>query len=100
MNTKQPDVIIPEHIVLENARKNIIYDSEEPFLGQRAKFSEWAVIRAFSNYKVGERVPWAEFSKTLIEAQTEQELNHLIELGLIDAIWDEKQEAIVFKARQ
>jgi len=93
-------VIIPEHIPLASARKNIIYDTEEPFLGQRTQFSEWAMIRAFSNYKVCERVPYEAFFKTLIEAQMEQELNHLVELGLIEAIWDEKQGAVVYRAKQ
>lgn len=92
-------VIIPEHIPLEKARKNIIYDTDEPFLGQRARFSEWAMIRAYSNYKVGDRVPFEEFFVTLVNAQTEQELDHLIELGLIEAIWDARQGCIVYRAK-
>ena len=57
------------------------------------------MICAFSNYKVGELVPYETFFKTLLEAQTQQELDHLVELGLIEAIWDEKQGAVVYRAK-
>lgn len=93
-------VTIPEHIPLENARTDIIYGTEEPFLDDRETFSEWAMVAAFTHYTVGQAVPWDDFCKTLVECQTQQGLNKLVELGLIEAIWDEKQCATVYRAKQ
>jgi hypothetical protein len=93
-------LIIPESCPIEDARKDIVYGSEEPFTGQRDQFSEWSFVAAFHRWNVGDRVPWDDFSKALIEMQTSQHLSDLVDKGLIDAIWDEKSGEVVFKAKQ
>lgn len=99
MQTEPEYVVITEHIPLAEARKNVIYGTEEPYLGKQETFSEWAMVAAFTNYQVGQAVDWDAFCKTLIECQTQQELNTLVELGLIDAVWDEKQCVTVYRAK-
>ena len=92
--------IIPESCSIENARKDVIYGSEEPFTGGLEEFSEWAMVVAFHRWNVGDRVLWDDFSKALIEAQTSQCLSSLIDKGLIESMWDEEKGEVVFRAKK
>lgn len=91
-------IVIPEHTSLEKARKNVIYGTDRPFLDELGTVSEWAVVAAFQHYKVGQSVPWDEFQKTVTECQTQQSLDRLVELGLIEAVWD--KDGIGYRAKR
>jgi hypothetical protein len=99
VNNEDDFLIIPESCSIEDARKDVIYGSEEPFTGGREEFSEWAMVATFHRWNVGDKVLWDDFSKALIEMQTSQILSELVDKGLVDAIWDDTKGEVVFKAK-
>ena len=85
-------VTIPEHIPLEQARKDVCYGSEEPFLDEIDQISEWAVVYAYTKYAVGEQVPEEAFYDAVNEGMATQTLNSLCEKGLVESYWDGEEE--------
>lgn len=91
--------IVTEHTSLETARKYVCFDTGLPFDSKEGQVSEWAMAYALGRFKIGEEITFNQLGAAINEGLITQQLNKLIDLGLVDAIWDEKQGEVVFKAK-
>jgi len=75
-------------IPLETARKDVCYDTGEPFDPDSDDFSEWMIAHALAQYNIGDNVSSEDFNTKLHEARTQQILDDMVESGLIVMSWD------------
>lgn len=88
------------HIPIEHASKTIDFETDEPYDSSNDKHaSEWALAVALSTYKIGETTTLEEFKERVFHAKLQQDLDRMCELGLIEAVWNEKTCEIGYKAK-
>ena len=91
--------IIEELTPVEDARKDIC-DDGSPYTGKRDQVSEWAVAVGMAKFKIGQSVSEEELQKAIFEAVNQQNLDALVDMGLLTMTWDEKSGEPVYSAKR
>lgn len=91
--TISPDMFIP----IESARRDIDYGTGDAYNGDNDEHcSEWAMAVAVAHFKAGQEIEEQELLDAMQMAKVQQHIDTLVDKGLMHAVWDDKQEAVVY----
>lgn len=81
--------IIKKHINIENARKDICFDTLLPYdPNNEEHVSEWAMAIALQNFKIDVTITVEEFTDAVNSAMCLQTLNTMVDKGLLKMSWN------------
>ena len=91
---------ITDHIPIEFTAKDIDSETGDPYDDSNDNHvSEWAIAVALGTYKIGETTTLEEFKKRALNAKIQQSFDRLWDLGLVEAVWDEKTNTVGYRAK-
>lgn len=88
---------ITKHIPLESASKTHAPNGEH---ADDSNPSEWAVAMAMANFEVDTDFEEEEFEKALHEAMVQQNLDAMVEEGLVEMLWDEEKQDFTYRIKE
>ena len=91
------DFILKRHISIETARKDVCYDTGEPYTGAFDEISEWTMAVALNNFKIGKLITPKMLESAINAAIFDQTLSDLYDKGILTMEWDEETEDFTFK---
>lgn len=97
MNEHEDTFIVIKRPPLEGARKDICHDSGEPYTDEPGQVSEWAMALALSGFKLGQEITIKELEEAIEEAVVQQALDDLVAAGLVEVLWNEEINDIVYR---
>ena len=84
-------------ISIESARKDIDYGTGDAYDGDNEEHcSEWAMAVAVGNFKAGQEIDEEQLLDQMQLAKVQQHIDTLVDKGLMHAVWDSTQEAVVY----
>ena len=97
-NTPMPKITITPSmfIPIETARRDIDYGTGDAYNGDDEHCSEWAMAVAVAQFKAGQEIEEQELLDAMQMAKVQQHIDTLVDRGLMHAVWDDKQEAVVY----
>lgn len=79
----------------EHARKDIDFTTNEPYNPDiQDHYSEWALSVAAHSFKEGELITEYQLRQEVAKCKLQQEIDKLVELGLVAAVWNEKTQSV------
>ena len=86
-------------IPLEEARKDVCHNTEEPYNYEKNKISEWEFVAASHAMSFEDEFSEEKLMQFINYAKARQKLDSLVEEGLVNACWDEEQGCVVYNAK-
>jgi hypothetical protein len=91
--------LVNEHPSIEDAPKDICIDGQ-PYTGGRDQITKWALAVALHSFELGQEISEEELALAVRDAMCQQTLDGLVEKGLIEALWSEEKNDIVYRAKE
>lgn len=97
----QIEIVESMMIPIDTARKDVNWVDGTPYdANDEDHVSEWAMATVFARFKPGDMVDQDYMKELIYHAKIQQMLDSMVERGFMNAIWDPKQEAVVYNLTQ